>query len=90
MKNKEEPSSGLSRGNHRTPGDPSLPDSGCMRTTGSTVRPDDAAIASQLKLFAHASGTCWQRTSREDRLSGTVGVVKVLGTWPRRLRVALV
>lgn len=46
MKNKEEPSSGLSRGNHRTPGDPSLPDSARMRTTGSTVRPDDAATAS--------------------------------------------
>ncbi len=46
MKNKEEPSSGLSRGNHRTPGEPSLPDSARMRTTGSTVRSDDAATAS--------------------------------------------
>ena len=50
MKNKEEPSSGLSRGNHRTSGDPSLPDSARMRTTGSTVRSDDAVTASLEKL----------------------------------------
>jgi len=46
MRNKEEPSSGLSRGNPRTPGGPSLPDSIRMRTTGSTVRTDDTATAS--------------------------------------------
>jgi RNA-directed DNA polymerase len=45
MKNKEEPSGGLSRGNHRTLGDPSLPESAGMRTTGSPVRPDDTATA---------------------------------------------
>ena len=46
MKNKEEPSSDLSRGNHRTIGDPSLPGSVTERPTGSAVRPDDAATAS--------------------------------------------
>ena len=50
MKNKDDPSSGMSRGNHRTPGDPSLPDSASMRTTGSTVRADDIASASLEKL----------------------------------------
>ena len=46
MKNKEEPSSDLSRGNPRTIRDPSLPGSVTVRTTGSPVRPDDAAAAS--------------------------------------------
>jgi hypothetical protein len=46
MKNNEEPSIGLPRGNPRMPGDPSLPDSVRMRTTGSTVRTDDTATAS--------------------------------------------
>ena len=46
MKNKEEPSSDLSRGNPLMPGEPGLPDSVNMKTTGSTVRPDDAASAS--------------------------------------------
>ena len=46
MKNKEEPSSDLSRGNPRMPGEPSLPDSASMRTIGSPARPDDAASAS--------------------------------------------
>ena len=46
MKNKEEPSSDLSRGNPRTIGDPSLPGSATARTIGSPVRPDDAAAAS--------------------------------------------
>jgi hypothetical protein len=46
MRNKEEPSSGLSRGNPRTPGGPSLPDSIRMRTTGSTDRTDDTATVS--------------------------------------------
>jgi len=47
---KEEPSSGLSRGNPHMPGDPGLPDSARKKTTGSTVRPDDAASASLEKL----------------------------------------
>ncbi|MFM9061706.1 MAG: hypothetical protein ACKOOI_01525, partial [Pirellula sp.] len=46
MKNKEESSSDLSRGNPLMPGEPGLPDSVNMKTTGSTVRPDDAASAS--------------------------------------------
>ena len=46
MKNKEEPSSDLSRGNHPMAADRSLPGCAPMRTTGSTVRPDDAATAS--------------------------------------------
>ena len=49
MKNKEEPSSGLSRGNHRTPGELCLLDSVRMRTTGSTVRANDTASASLQK-----------------------------------------
>jgi hypothetical protein len=50
MKNKQDPSSGMWRGNHRTPGDPSLPDSASMRTIGSTVRADDIALAALEKL----------------------------------------
>ncbi|WP_240491312.1 group II intron reverse transcriptase/maturase [Pirellula sp. SH-Sr6A] len=46
MKNKEEPSIDLPRGNHSMPGDPSLPESVRMETAGSTVRTDDAATAS--------------------------------------------
>lgn len=49
MKNKEEPSGILSRGNPRTIGDPSLPDSATERTTESPVRPDDTATASPEK-----------------------------------------
>ncbi|XZE44079.1 hypothetical protein SH467x_003666 [Pirellulaceae bacterium SH467] len=46
MKNKEEPSIDLPRGNHSMPGDPSLPESVRKETAGSTVRPDDTATAS--------------------------------------------
>jgi hypothetical protein len=50
MKNKEEPSSALSRRIPAMPGDPSLLDSASMRTTGSTVRADDIASAAIEKL----------------------------------------
>ena len=49
MKNKEEPSSDLSRGNHPMAADRSLPGCAPMRTTGSTIRSDDAATASLKK-----------------------------------------
>ena len=64
MKNKEEPSIDLTRGNHSTPADRQIPGSQSMETTGSIVRQDGAAPASIEKpalsllsasLFATAS-----------------------------------
>ena len=49
MKNKEEPLSDLSRGNHPMAADRSLPGCPPLRPIGSTVRPDDAATASLKK-----------------------------------------
>ena len=46
MKNKEEPSIDLTRGNPSRPADRHIPGSQRMETTGSIVRPDDAASAS--------------------------------------------
>jgi hypothetical protein len=56
MKNKEEPSIDLTRGNPSTPADRHIPGCQSVETTGSTVRPDDAAAASiekpALSLFS--------------------------------------
>jgi len=46
MKNKEEPSIDLTRGNHSTPADRQIPGCQSMETTGSIVRQDGAAPAS--------------------------------------------
>ena len=55
MKNKEEPSSDLTRGNPLMPGEPRLPDLASMSTTGSTVRTDDEGCLS-LKIAAFVLG----------------------------------
>ena len=46
MKNKEEPSIDLTRGNPSMPAERHIPDCQSMETTGSTVRQDGAASAS--------------------------------------------
>jgi len=70
MKNKEEPSIDLTRGNPSTPADRQIPGCQSMKTTGSIIRQDDAAPASIEKpALSFRSDVLWTPTSSRPTIN---------------------